>query len=522
MLDFPRWKIISVILICILSLILCVPNFLSDETIEKLENYLPANTVNLGLDLRGGSHLLIEVDVEEYKKEQLVMLNDEVRKLLRNDKIGYYGLKSNDEFVEVFIRIDGQFDKAKRILTKNITDAEITSAGKQKLKINFTSDYLEEMRKRVIDQSIEIVRRRVDETGTKEPIIQKQGSKYILLQVPGLDDPGQLKDLLGKTAKLTFHMVDSNIDPEAALRGQLDPSTKLVYYEKPEYGERFLVLKKKAILTGDMLVDAQTSYIEGLPAVSFKFNNYGARIFGDVTKKNTGKLFAIVLDNKVISAPVINEPILSGAGYISGGFTVAAANELSLLLRAGALPAPLKIVEERTVGPSLGSDSIESGKFAGMVAVILVVTFMLATYLRFGTFATVALFFNMVFLLAAMSVLEATLTLPGIAGVILTLGMAVDANVLIFERIREETRLGLSPFAAVDHGFRHAFRTIADSNITTLIVAFILFNYGSGPIKGFAVTLTIGILASMFSAITLTRMIIIIWLKANKPKILRI
>jgi preprotein translocase subunit SecD len=373
-----------------------------------------------------------------------------------------------------------------------------------------------------VQQSLEIVRRRIDEVGTREPTIQQQGVDRILVQVPGEKNPDAIKRLLGQTAKLTFHLVDLETPLDQALAGNLPPGSMILPSEETSRpGEMAqLVVRQRVEVSGENLVDAQPTYQENQPVVSFRFDSVGARKFGDVTRDHVGELLAIVLDNKVISSPRIREPILGGSGIISGNFTVDSANELAVLLRAGALPAPLEIVEERSVGPDLGADSIAAGKWASVVALILVIGFMTLYYGLFGIMACGALIVNLILIIALLSVLQATLTLPGIAGIVLTIGMAVDANVLIIERIREEVRLGKPPMSAVDSGYREAMRTIIDANLTTLIAAVLLYAFGSGPVRGFAVTLGIGIVTSMFTAITLTRLMMSAWLRRTRPAML--
>ncbi len=521
MLHFPTWKISLIAIVCLLGLLFAAPNFLPTSLLSSMPSWLPSKRVNLGLDLRGGSHLLLEVDFSAYIRDQLENIEDNVRQTLRGKKIYYTGLhvKNNDKVVFT-LRNATDGDAAYSLLREMSKDITV-SDDNATFTVMFTDSYAKELRSRVMEQSIEIVRRRIDETGTKEPSIQRQGDNRILLQVPGLNNPEHLKQLLGKTAKMTFHLVNEQASIPAALRGQVPADSMLLMGEGSNGQEMPYIIKKKVMLSGDLLTDAKTSFNDnGLPAVSFSFNTLGAKQFADITKANTGHLFAIVLDSKVISAPVIREPILGGSGIISGNFTVESANDLALLLRAGALPAPLTIIEERTVGPSLGADSIAAGKKAALIGVVLVVVFMVLTYGLFGGFANLALILNVTFILAALSALQATLTMPGIAGIVLTMGMAVDANVLIFERIREELRIGMSPFTATDRGFDRAFATIIDSNLTTLLAAFLLYAFGSGAVKGFAVTLSIGILSSMFSAITLTRFMVAKWLQKKRPKIL--
>ena len=395
--------------------------------------------------------------------------------------------------------------------------------------LSFDDKWQKASREQIIEQSLEIVNRRVNETGTKEPIIQRQGDKRILLQVPGLSDPEHLKDLLGRTAKMTFHMVDSSASERDIASGLVPPGTYVVSGDNrddknPAKGQRKYAIFSHVELSGDMLVDAHTTYDNqsGEPVVSFRFNTTGARKFGEITSQNVGKPFAIVLDNKVITAPVIRSAILGGTGIISGGFSAESANDLSLLLRAGALPAPLKIIEERSVGPSLGADSIAAGTKASIIGIGLVVIFMVVFYGLFGLFADIAMIVNAFMTLALLSLFDATLTLPGIAGIVLTVGMAVDANVLIYERMREETRNGKSVYAAIEDGFRMAFGTIFDSHVTTFSAAILLYIFGTGTVKGFAVTLAIGIICSLYTSVLVTRLMVVTWLRKTKPKALPI
>jgi protein-export membrane protein SecD len=512
MLDFPTWKKILVGIICSVALFLALPNFLPKDWMEDNAR------VNLGLDLRGGSYLLLEVDFNTYLKEQLQSIVEEARGVLRKERIGYRGLGVRSGQVSLSLRDLTQKDKAEELLRGISRDLIVGIDDSGQIALSYREQAVKTMQKNVINQSIEIVRRRVDETGTREPIIQRQGNSRILLQVPGLQDPEQLKRLLGQTAKMTFHLMDPN-NPFPVEKIAPPPGTELLKGDEAEdpTGKNYYLIKKRVVLSGDLLVDSRATFNNGRPVVSFRFNNIGGRKFADITRNNTGKPFAIVLDGKVVSAPYIDEPILGGSGIIRGQFTAQKVQDLSLLLRAGALPAPLNIIEERTVGPSLGQDSINAGIKASALGVVLVILFMFLYYGLFGVFANIALMINMVLIIACLSLFQATLTLPGIAGIILTMGMAVDSNVLIFERIKEEIDVGRTPYAAIDHGFGQAFKTIIDSNITTLIATFLLFAYGSGPVKGFAVTLSIGIICSMFSAILLTRVMVITWLHKKKP-----
>ncbi|ABE04781.1 preprotein translocase subunit SecD [Rickettsia bellii] len=507
--NLPKWKIFLSIICTIFAVICALPNFTQVKS-----KYLPHDSVNLGLDLRGGAHLLLDVDFDTYLNDTMENLADTLRKSFREDKIGYKNLLVKQNNIQLELRSQEELKPLKRIISK--IDPEINvEANDNRIKLSYSESRLSELLNKVVDQSIEIVRMRVDSTGTKEPILQKQGDRHILLQVPGEEDPTYLKNILGKTAKLIFHLVDENANVEEAVKGHVPMGSMLVQGDRMGY----LVVKKKAILGGDSLTTAAASFDQNSQAVvSFSFNSLGSKLFGEVTKNNVGKHLAIVLDNKLLSAPTINQPIMGGSGIISGDFTVESANELALLLRAGSLPAPLKIIEERSIGPNLGADSIESGKKAGIIGFAAVCIFMVWSYGLLGLFANIALSLAMLYVLALLSLFQATLTLPGIAGIILTMGMAVDANVLIYERIKEELNKGTSNLYAIKTGFESAFATILDSNLTTLIVAFLLYIFGVGAIKGFAVALTIGIISSMFSAIIITKLLIDIWVKYFKPK----
>ncbi|KAJ6645042.1 Protein translocase subunit SecD [Pseudolycoriella hygida] len=472
------------------------------------------------LDLKGGAHLLLDVDFEAYLNEAMETLSDQLRKNLREEKIGYKNLTVRNQTVLFELRNMEKLKVLKKIIGK-IDHEIIIEVNNENIKLTYNDSKLKELRKQVIAQSIEIIRMRIDSTGTKEPNLQRQGDNHILLQVAGEENPQQLKTLLGKTAKLTFHLVDDSVDIQNSPHAHLPLGSILVKGETEDKKEYYLAIKKKALLSGNQLTHAQATFHQNSQAVvAFSFNNIGSKLFAEITKNNLGKRLAIILDDKLLSAPVINEQILGGSGIISGNFTIESANELALLLRAGSLPTPLKIIEERTIGPNLGADSIEAGIKAGVIGFITVVIFMIWSYGILGIFANLALTLTLVYILALLSILQATLTLPGIAGIILTIGMAVDANVLIYERIREEITKGTSNLHAIKVGFSSAFATILDSNITTLIVAFLLYIFGSGAIKGFAVTLTIGIISSMFSALIITKLLIDIWVKYRQPKAL--
>lgn len=504
MYNFSKWKVTFVFVICLLLTLVALPNF-----IQNKPNWFPNTKVNYGLDLQGGSQLLLKVDFKSYIKDQLSINTDVLRKLLRKEKIQYTKLRSNDSQMLFAIKNPEDSKKTRKVLKNLGGNFAVHTGDDNSYMLTYTEEKLISLREQIIDQTREIVRHRVDETGTLEPSITKQGEFGILLQVPGLQDPDHLKKILGRTAKLTFNFVDERSSVDQAKKGLAPSNLKLL---SSDDGVLYLI-EKKSILTGSSLIDAQiSSSANSQPAVSFSLDTMGARLFAEATRNNKGRRLAIILDDKVISAPSINDAILTGSGIISGNFTINSANELALLLRAGSLPAPIIIAEEKTVGPSLGEDSIMLGKKSAIIAIILVASFMVVVYGIYGVFASIALLFNIIFIMGLMSLLGGTLTMPGIAGIVLTMGMAVDANVLIFERIREELKIKSSVGYAIERGFKQAFATILDSNLTTLIAAFFLYAFGTGVIKGFAVTLTIGILSSMFTAITLTKMMISYWL----------
>jgi protein-export membrane protein SecD len=526
MLRFPPWKVAVVLGVCLLGLVYSLPNLFPRAQMEQMPDWLPHQQINLGLDLQGGSHLLLEVDLGAVITERLNSLVDDVRGTLRSERIGYRGLGVRGDVVTFTLTDPASAPRALEVLRQldqggMSRELQLAQAGEGRIEIRLAESLAEELQSSAVAQSLEIVRRRIDEVGTREPTIQRQGENRILVQVPGEKDPESIKRLLGQTAKLTFHLVDLDTPVEQALAGNLPPGSMLLTGEENGQGGPVqYVVRKRVEVSGESLVDAQPTYYQNQPVVSFRFDSVGGRKFGNVTHDHVGELLAIVLDNRVISAPRIDEPILGGSGIIRGNFTVQEANELAVLLRAGALPAPLQIVEERTVGPDLGADSIEAGKLASVIGFVLVILCMALYYGLFGVFADIALVVNLILMIAALSVLQATLTLPGIAGIVLTMGMAVDANVLIFERIREEVRVGRSPMSAIDAGYREAMRAIIDSNLTTLIAAVLLYAFGSGPVRGFAVTLGIGIITSMFTAITFTRLLMATWFRRTRPAML--
>jgi len=517
MLYFPKWLVALILGICLAGVVLSVPNLFSAQTVDRWPNFLPKHQVNLGLDLRGGSYLLYQVDMRSVLNERLDNVLDGLRNEFRTAKIGYVDLGVDHDLIHFTLRQPERMEEVRGLVRKVDPDLAITSGADGTVTLKFSEVALTRIDQQIVDQSIEIVRRRIDETGTKEPSIQREGADRIVLELPGIENPDFVKRILGKTAKMTFQLVDENA---SAAPGHVPPgSIALPLKDGHSPPGATIVVQKRILVSGETLTDAQATFDQyGAPAVDFKFDTVGARRFGDATKANVGKRFAIVLDNAVISAPVIREPILGGQGIITGSFTSQSANDLALQLRAGALPAPLVPLEERTVGPGLGADSIHAGALACIVGVILVIVFMVIFYGLFGLFANVALFFNLCLMMASLTVLGATLTLPGIAGIALTLGMAVDANVLIYERIREEVRGGRSVISSLHAGFERAFGTIFDSHLTTLVAGFLMFFLGSGPVKGFAVTLSIGVVTSLFSAILVTRLQVVTWLRRTKPK----
>jgi len=518
MLYFANWKILLICGICALGVLFSLPNLFTPAQLSWLPASIPHRQVALGLDLRGGSYLLLQVDIAAAQSEQLNSVIDNVSDALLTAKVQYTGLRVEGDAIVFAIGDTSQIEDARAALGKIDKSLTVAIGADGGGKLQFSAQATEARRSQAIEQSIEIIRRRIDETGTKEPTIQQQGKDRILVELPGIDNPEHVKALLGKTAKLTFQLVDMSVTLDQA-RKALPPGDEILQsVEGGRAGQTAYVLKKKIMVGGDTLVDAQATFQNNEPVVSFRFDSAGARRFGDATRDNVGKLFAIVLDRKVISAPVIKEPILGGSGIISGSFTLQTASDLALLLRAGALPAPITILEERTVGPDLGADSIHAGAVASIVGVVLVIIFMFLFYGLFGLFADVALMFNLCLMLGALSLLGATLTLPGIAGIALTMGMAVDANVLIYERIREEMRSGRTMLSSLEAGFTRAFGTILDSHVTTLVAGVLLYWLGSAPIKGFAVTLSIGVLTSLFSAILVTRLQIVSWLRRSRPK----
>ena len=519
MMYFSRLKSAMILAVCVLGVLLCLPNLLPAPA-----DWMPWRQVRLGLDLRGGSYLLLEVDAATVLKDRLDSIADGARTALRGKVQGFQPPVAQPGQSRVVIRLAAgpQQDDATRLLRDaaiagGAAPDYVVSAEGNEVYLTLPANAMRDRLAGAVTQSIEIVRRRIDETGVIDPQITRQGDSRIVVQLPGIEDPNRVKELLGKTAKMTFRLLDES----ANMAGNPPPGVDFLPVEgQPTQKEP---VRRRVEVDGSNLTDArpgQDSQRGGGWVVNFTFDSVGARRFADVTTANRGKRFAIVLDDKVISAPVINEPILQGRGQISGNFTATSAQNLAVLLRAGALPAPLTVVEERSVGPELGADSIRAGAIALAVGFLLVIAYMALFYGLFGWFANVALLFNLVLQIAILSLLEATLTLPGMAGILLTLGVAVDANILINERIREEVRNGRTPLNALETGYRRAFGTIIDSNATAFLAHVMLFIFGSGPVRGFAVTITVGIVTTLFTATVFARLLTVRWYVRNKPQAL--
>ncbi len=530
MLHFSTWKQVGIILTCLLGLLLVVPNFIAKETLAQWPRWVPKPQLNLGLDLRGGAHLLLSMEVADVRKDWLNTLRDDTRKRLREAKIPFTALGITNNAVQVRLAKAEDADAALKtlrgliqqtgnlMLGTSITDLEVTKAEGGLIRLTPTEPGLQHRISSAISAAIETVRRRVDAMGTTEPNIVRQGSSRILVQVPGLQDTAQLKELIGKTARLTFHEVHPTISAEEAKKTRAPTGYRVYPGSDREEGDQ--LLRETPVVRGDELKSAQAAFDQQThePIIAFTFNNSGARKFGEFTKTHVGRPFAIILDDKVISAPVIRDAILGGSGQISGSFTVETANQLAIQLRSGALPAKLTVIEERVVGASLGQDSVDAGKLAALVGGLAVAAFMIFAYGLLGFFAVVGAAIHVIFVLAIMAVIGSTMTLPGIAGIVLTIGMAVDANVLINERIREELRGGRTPISAIETGFSRAYGTIIDSQLTTFIAGLVMFWLGSGPIRGFAVTLTLGIMTTVYTAFTIARLLVVWWLAAQKTR----
>ncbi|AVF05488.1 MULTISPECIES: protein translocase subunit SecD [Devosia] len=524
-----------ILFVAIIGLLFAAPNFLSKDVVDALPDWLPKQAMVLGLDLQGGSHLLLEVDRDGIVSERLSDLRRDARNVLANEN-GIGNIITTDvanTSITIELTDPTQTEAARTAiqgLQNTLTNALLAGVGTEelsfgetsdgKLTIALTADGINQRMSALVAQSVEVIRSRIDELGTTEPTIQRQGDTRLLVQVPGFGDSERLKNIISQTARLTFHMVYPGMTADQAEAQGLPAGTMIL---PSQDGGRELLYEDIA-LGGESLSDAQPSFDQqrGIPVVTFRFDTRGAIVFGEITSANVGQRFAIVLDNQVITAPVIQQPITGGTGQISGSFTTASANDLAVLLRAGALPASLDVVEERSVGPSLGADSVRGGVTAGIIGGVSTIVFMLIAYGTFGAFANVALVLNIGLVIGALSALGATLTLPGIAGIVLTMGMAVDANVLIFERMREEQAAGRGPIQSIQAGFQNAMSAILDSNVTTFIAAVVLFFLGSGPVQGFAVTLAIGILTTLFTAYFITMLIVGRWYVWRRPKKLKI
>lgn len=492
-----------------------LPNVLPEPVRAAFPASFPQKTLNLGLDLQGGSHLVLQVDLGTVMGRAYENLEDEIRRELRAAQVGYTGLATQRRAVTFSLRDGGQRDAMTQGL-RNIRGIQVDEGQQGRVTVRLDETEEERLQKTAVNQTVEVLRTRVDQFGVAEPLIQRQGEDRVIVELPGIDDVQRAKDAIGKTAQLTFHLVDAQADPTNPLA--LPPNRMVLYEEGIP-----LVVYKRPQLTGEMLTSAGAGFDQySQPSVDIAFNSRGTRLFAKLSSENVGRQFAIVLDGKVLSAPVFREAILGGRAQITGSFTVQGSQDLATLLNAGALPAPVKVVEERTVGPSLGADSVAAGQLAIAIGFVAVLIFMGLFYGLFGLAADVALLFNVIIILAVMTAVGFTLTLPGMAGIVLTIGMAVDANVLIFERVREEIAKGSRPFTALENGFKGAFSTIMDANITTLLAAIVLFAMGSGPVRGFALTLSIGILASMFTAIMLTRWLLVAYVQQIKPKELKV
>ncbi|MBR0553768.1 protein translocase subunit SecD [Stakelama marina] len=526
MLDFPRWKIWMVFVTIIVAIVLAIPSFVPQTARSKWPSWIPTPSVNLGLDLAGGSYILLEGDTKQLASDRLEQMRDTVANEMRaSPRIAIGDISTRGGRVSFMVRDASQVDAARERLLK-VTGSGAGLSGQREWDVQVVdstrfvitptqagnSDALD----RAMKDAREVVSRRINALGTREPTIVRQGNDRIVVQVPGLQNPKALKDLLGKTAKLEFKMVDENADPAQVAKGNAPIGDVVLPY--PSAGQN-IALKRSTLISGDMLTDARQEFSQqtGQPIVTMKFDAQGGRRFARATQENVGKRFAIIVDNVVISAPVINQQILGGSAMIEGGFTVDSANELAIALRSGKLPIALNVIDQSTISPELGIDSQQKGALAAGLATILVIAFMLITYFRFGVYATIALIVNILMILGIMALFNATLTLPGIAGFVLTIGAAVDANVLINERIREEQRRGRSIIQSVEVGYKEASRAIFDANITNVIAAFIMFIFGSGPVRGFAVVLTIGIVTSVFTAVTFTRLMVAEWLK-KRPR----
>lgn len=547
MLDFPKWKVWAVWLSIAVCFLLAIPSFVPENMRERWPGWIPQPSINLGLDLAGGSSILLEADTADLARTRLAAKRDEIETEFRRQdpRIDIGDISMRDGTISFMVRDVAKVDAAReRLLQLTGSGAGMTGQREWTIEVRDGTRFIVTQTNAGLDQAVkqamadarEVVDRRINALGTLEPTIVLEGRNRILVEVPGLKDPEALKALLGKTARLEFKLVDITANPAEIAAGRAPigselmpypsapPGLPYVAYPAREGQQPMIALKRQTIVSGDQLIDAKQEFDQNQQVVvGFTFDSQGGFRFGQTTRENTGKPFAIIVDGSVISAPNINEPILGGRGQISGGFTVESANELAIALRSGKLPVALKVVEERTVSAELGQESIEKGILAGVIGTVALIMFMLFTYLRFGVYTSLALLVNAVMVFGIMAFFGATLTLPGIAGFVLTIGAAVDANVLINERIREEQRIrNRAAVSAVEFGYKEASRAIFDANITNVISAAIMFMFGSGPIRGFAVVLAIGIVTSVFTGVTFTRLLVADWLKRNRPKTINI
>jgi len=529
MLDFPRWKVWSISLVILVGILFAIPSMLPSDLKARYPKFLPSATINLGLDLAGGSQLLLEADQGDAAKQRLQGMEDQVTtELRRTPRVEIGDISTAGGRVSFLVRDPTQVDTAVerlRAITQPVAltggrDWDVQVIDSTRIVMTPTQAGTQRAMKDAMTVARDVVRRRIDPQGTKEITVINQGTDRILVEVPGVEDPEALKRLIGQTARLEFKLVDMTADPTQVQQGHAPAGSQVLQMAE---GGGFIAVKRRVMVSGDQLVDAKQSFDQnGQAVVSIKFNTAGARRFGRVTQENVNKPFAIILDDKVLSAPNINEPILGGQAQISGNFTVESANQLAVSLASGKLPVKLNVIEERTIGPELGKDSIEKGIIASIVATLAVIVFMLITYGRFGVYTTYGLIVNALLILGIMAVFNASLTLPGIAGFVLTIGAAVDANVLINERIREEQRRGRKTLDSIETGYKEASTAIFDANITNVIAAVLMWYFGSGPIRGFAVVLMIGIVTSVFTAVNFTRMLVALWVRRKRPRVLHI
>jgi preprotein translocase subunit SecD len=530
MLDFPKWKVWSIGLVIALGVLLAIPSLLAGTPYAGAwPKWLPQNKISLGLDLAGGSHLLLEADAADMQKQRLQAKEDEVATELRRDpRIQIGDISTAGGRLSFMVRNPAQVDAAVerlRALSRPLAltgnrDWDVTVVDSTRVVLTPTQSGTAQAMKDAMTVARDVVRRRIDPGGTKEITVVTEGSNRVLVEVPGIENPEALKKLIGQTARLEFKLVDLSANPADVQAGRAPPGSQVLPMAD---GSGAMAVKRRVMVSGDQLTDAKQSYDQdGRPDISITFNSAGARRFARATQENVGKPFAIILDDQILSAPNINEPILGGRAQISGSFTVQSANDLAVSLASGKLPVKFNFIEERSIGPDLGRDSIHKGVIASLIGTVGVIIFMLVTYGRFGVYANIALVVNAILILAGLAFFGAALTLPGIAGFILTIGAAVDANVLINERIREEIRRGRRLLDAVETGYREAMRAIFDANVTHVISASIMAYFGSGPVRGFAVVLLIGVVTSVFTAVYFTRMLVVLWLRRTRPRELHI